>query len=94
MPGGWIGSDRRSRLPPDWPAIRARILARDPLCTGCGQTPSTDVDHIHHGDNHDEANLRGLCARCHSRKSSVEGNAARRRVSERHPAEPHPGMRR
>lgn len=38
--------------------------------------PATDVDHIEHGDNDAIANLQGLCAWHHKRKSGREGAAA------------------
>lgn len=54
---------------------------------------ATDVDHIVRGDNHDLPNLRALCGWHHARKSSAEGNAARRRgPSHRRPPEQHPGL--
>lgn len=94
----WEGSDRRSRLPADWPTLRRRILRRDgyrcqerladgSLC----DARATDVDHVIPGDDHSESNLRSLCSWHHRRKSSREGNAARgpvptrTRAPERHP---------
>lgn len=74
----WAGSTRRQRLPPDWPQIRRRILERDPVCTKCWQQPSTEADHIVNGDDHSDANLRGICTPCHRRKSALEGVEARR----------------
>lgn len=100
MPGGWAGSDRRSELPPDWPQIRARILARDEgRCTWvtegdrCSED-ATDVDHIRDRHDHRPENLASLCGWHHDRKSSAEGNAAQRgrRRTERHPREAHPGL--
>lgn len=93
----WEGSTRRSRLPPDWPVRRARVLRRDPVCTSCRLAPSTDVDHIRPGDDHGLDNLTGLCTECHGHKSGHEGAAAsvRRRAmiraARKRPAEPHPG---
>ncbi|MCZ0996303.1 HNH endonuclease signature motif containing protein [Streptomyces noursei] len=96
----WMGSDRRSRLPRNWPVLRLSVLKRDGFqCvavlrdTGARCTaPATDVDHIVPGDDHDPANLQALCRWHHARKSSAEGAAARRRrVSRRRPAERHPG---
>jgi 5-methylcytosine-specific restriction enzyme A len=101
MPGGWAGSDRRERLPPDWRRIVARILARDnhqcqapkldgTLCLA----PATQVDHIVPGDDHRDENLQALCRWHHGRKSSAEGNAARTRPpTNRRPTERHPGLR-
>lgn len=96
----WDGSDRKSRLPADWERRRMRVLRRDAYrcqardSTGalCGARGS-DVDHVIRGDDHDEDNLQTLCRWHHSRKSSAEGNAARRPrlVREREP-ERHPGL--
>lgn len=88
----WEKSDRRARLPKDWPAIRQRILRRDGYrCRLCG-APASDVDHIERGDNHDPSNLRALCKPCHTRKSAEEGRQAQGfglRYGER---EAHPGL--
>lgn len=96
----WTGSDRRSRLPSDWPQIRVRILKRDPtcVCTGCTRCQgaclrtSTDVDHIIPIDDHSDSNLRGLCNPCHLAKSSLEGHASTALAARRRPPEPHPGV--
>lgn len=95
MSGGWQGSDRRSRLPSGWRAIRARIIARDPICVLCGVRPSTHCDHkVAKADDHTDEGLQGVCGPCHDRKSSAEGNAARGpRPGRRRPPEPHPGLR-
>ncbi|MFD5864386.1 HNH endonuclease [Agromyces sp. NPDC127015] len=100
MPG-WQGSNRKSRLPKDWPQTRKRILARDGYrCTWradgvrCSEKAS-DVDHIERGDNHDDSNLRSLCGPHHRRKSSSEGGSAYRRPSRynvKRPAAQHPGL--
>lgn len=102
MPGGWAGSARREQLPHNWQSeIRPRILRRDEYrCTWVDNgarciEQATDVDHI--GDRHDhrDQNLASLCGWHHLRKSSAEGNAARRarpRPSERHETEAHPGL--
>lgn len=88
MPG-WANSNRRDELPKDWPRIRARILRRDPTCAACGLNASVDVDHITPGDNHDPANLQGLCRHCHKRKTIAERP---RPASARRPDEAHPGL--
>ncbi|MBB1253184.1 HNH endonuclease [Streptomyces sp. OF3] len=95
MSGNWERSDRAKRLPPGWKRIRARILARDPVCALCGVRPSTHCDHIHaKTDDHSDTGLQGVCGPCHDAKSSREGNAApRTRPGRRRPPEPHPGMR-
>ena len=96
MAGGWTGSDRAKRLPPGWRTIRARILARDPICKICGVRPSTHCDHIQaKTDDHREAGLQGVCVECHKQKSSREGNDAQRvnpRPGRRRPPEQHPGL--
>lgn len=65
-----------------WRKLRARILARDPVCTICGDAPSTNVDHrvakAQGGTDADE-NLRGACHRCHSRKTAREDTPGWRR---------------
>jgi 5-methylcytosine-specific restriction endonuclease McrA len=100
----WSGSDRRGRLPPDWPVRRARILRRDGhRCTArstygerCAER-ATDVDHIKPGDDHRDENLTSLCWWHHRRKSSAEGAAAAQRNRQRLQArfkrtEAHPGL--
>ena len=100
----WDTSNRRDRLPPDWPRIRKRILKRDRhICQHeddyhglCGE-PATEVDHIRAGDDHRDVNLQALCTWHHKRKSSREGNAARsakRREIDRRfrTVEEHPGF--
>lgn len=90
----WVGSDRRSRLPADWPAIRRAVLDRDngwcrlryDRCT----VTATDVDHVVRGDDHRLVNLQAVCGSCHRAKTSAEGNAARAR--ERRPTLDHPGL--
>lgn len=100
----WEGSDRRSRLPRDWPLIRARVLARDAyMCqhtrtdTGrmCG-AHATDVDHVHRGDDHRDTNLQALCDYHHRKKSGSEGGNASREARARRKkatAYVHPGLR-
>jgi 5-methylcytosine-specific restriction protein A len=94
--GGWQGSDRKSRLPSNWPTIRAKVLARDPLCKICGVRPSSHCDHIEaKTDAHAEDKLQGVCSTCHGLKSSREGNdaqAANPQPGRKRPDEPHPGL--
>lgn len=92
----WEGSNRRAELPPDWPAIRKRILDRDSYrcrwiqdgkrCT----ERATDVDHRGDKHNHDDDNLRALCAPHHRRRTGQQAAAARPSI--RRPAERHPGL--
>ena len=91
--------DRAERLPVDWRQRRLVVLERDGhRCTvtmrdGTRCTDrATEVDHIVAGDDHDLSNLRAICHWHHARKSSAEGNAARRRPSTKRPAEAHPGL--
>ncbi len=69
------GSRAERGYPADWEKRRLRILARDPVCRGCFQALSSEVDHIlpleRGGSNHDD-NLQGLCKTCHSRKTGIE----------------------
>lgn len=101
----WNGSNRRERLPADWPRIRLRVLRRDGhRCTHtlndgvrCG-LPATDVDHVRPGDDHSESNLTSLCESHHQTKSGREGAAAmhakRRQIEKKfRRTESHPGLR-
>lgn len=99
----WEGSDRRVRLPADWPAIRARRLALDGhRCTWTDNgircpNVATEVDHrTAKADDHRIKALRSLCHDHHAKKSAGEGVAARaaRRARLRLPADDHPGLRR
>lgn len=97
MSGGWSSSDRKVRLPSNWRAIRAKVLARDPVCKICDVRPSTHCDHIEaKTDAHAEDRLQGVCGPCHDQKSSREGNDAQRanpRPGRKRPPEQHPGLR-
>lgn len=95
----WDTSNRRAELPPDWAARRVRVLrrdsyrcqARDSLGAMCGAL-ANQVDHIKPGTDDDYDNLQSLCRWHHGRKSSAEGNAARRpRLTQARAAEAHPG---
>ncbi|GAA4685629.1 hypothetical protein GCM10023215_21070 [Pseudonocardia yuanmonensis] len=99
MAGQRQGSDRKARLPANWPAIRRRILTRDRhRCQlgydGCLRK-ATQVDHKQAGDDHSDANLQGACEDCHAKKSAAEGVDARGRITSlrRRPATQHPGLR-
>lgn len=97
MSGGWKGSDRRQRLPANWPTLRKRVYKRDGgMCVLCG-APGNDVDHIVPGDDHNMENLRLLCTSCHKKKTAEEGGAAyaakRRAINARlRRTERHPGL--
>lgn len=102
MPG-WSNSDRRHRLPADWPKIRLKRLSMDRwLCQWktdgriCGRR-ATDVDHVIPNDNHSINNLQSLCKWHHKRKSSSEGGyasaAQKRKNREKFKrVEKHPGL--
>lgn len=92
----WDKSDRRARLPQDWPTRRQRVLRRDGYrCKAIVDgrrcpNPARDVDHIQRGDDHRESNLQALCVGCHKAKTAAEATAAQPR--RKRPPEPHPGL--
>lgn len=100
MSGKWQNSDRRSRLPADWPKIVAKVKQRDehrcravlPSGKRCPRR-GTDVDHIIAGDDHSLGNLQLLCPDHHTAKSSAEGLQAKRRKKQVRLRDdgPHPG---
>lgn len=95
----WQGSDRASRLPPDWPALCVRVMAlHRTVCHVCGMPGSDQVDHVRPGDDHSLGNLAPIHGDvwpyCHRYKSAREGVAARvelraqrARRNEKHPGE-------
>lgn len=95
----WEGSDRRERLPDDWPDRVAYVKERDRgRCTW--KLPShkrcprrgTDVDHRIPGDDHSYENLQLLCAHHHAQKTAREGLQGRRkRRAPRRTPEAQPG---
>lgn len=95
----WSTSDRKQRLPHDWPKRRAAVKARAkgkceatthaPKCRGWG----SDADHIIPGDDHSMDNLQWLSGACHWAKTNRE-TAARnreRKTARYKPSEQHPG---
>jgi 5-methylcytosine-specific restriction protein A len=95
----WEASGRKERLPPDWPAIRRRVLrVHGGRCHVCGMGGSDAVDHVRAGDDHSLANLapihQDVAPYCHRAKSALEGVAAREalRAQRLRPREAHPGM--
>lgn len=69
------GSSARRGYGHRWRKLRKLILARDPICRICGEQASTDVDHVvprRRGGRDTAANLQGLCASCHARKTATE----------------------
>ncbi|WP_405991089.1 HNH endonuclease [Streptomyces sp. NBC_00986] len=99
MSGGWVGSNRRAELPPDWyTAIRPAVLQRDEYrCRNridgraCAR-PANQVDHIGAKDDHRLEMLQALCVDCHAKKSSRQGNDARWAERMTRPPERHPGL--
>ena len=98
MPG-WSGSNRRQRLPKDWPQRRAAAKAKadgmcqakihEPDCNGIG----SECDHVIAGDNHALNNLQWLSKPCHAAKTLREAqwhNVGRIRPPEPHPGQTHP----
>lgn len=92
MGGGWVGSDRKGRLPGNWARLRAETLLRNPICVLCRVRPSTHCDHIE-AKTDDHTRLQGVCEPCHLQKSGREGNAGKAAKPGRmRPAEQHPGL--
>lgn len=95
----WDGSDRKRRLPKNWPNIRRAVLSRDEgVCQGHGLSTdgrcrrvANQVDHIKRGDDHGMRNLQALCAACHAVKSSREGGQSY--TPRDRPVPRHPGLR-
>lgn len=97
----WEGSDRSSRLPADWPKIRAERFKRDgyrcvwklPKTGERCPRRATEVDHIRPGDDHSMRNLRSLCEHHHKLKTAMDNRRQKRKIKAsrfRH-AEEHPG---
>ena len=95
----WETSDRRGRLPKDWPervaATKARAAGR---CEGISLRGEprwhvdkcdgigTDCDHDRRGDDHALTNLRWLSRECHKAKTQLE-KPQRRRPRPTHPGD-------
>jgi 5-methylcytosine-specific restriction protein A len=93
----WATSNRKSRLPHDWPTRRRAVLDRDAgICYLCGQPGADRVDHKTPGDDHSLANLGAVHdtnpPHCHRYKSSHEGAQARWKYSTERERETPPGM--
>ena len=93
-------SRRRSPLPRGWARIRRAVIERDQVCQwpndGTPHGGRLEVDHIGGHDNHDDDNLRALCARHHATRTGRQGAArsnARQRTRRR-PEDQHPGTAR
>ena len=102
MPGGWANSNRRARLPSDWPMRRHAVMVRaNGVCEYIDEDTNlrcvfngSECDHKIHGDNHELDNLQWLCSMHHGIKSSAEGNDAKREHRMRFTRKPekHPGI--
>lgn len=99
----FAGSDRASRLPPNWEQLRDDAHRRNPehICHWCGKPGGTDLDHID-GDwtNNASENLDWIHSKrdvragrskrnCHGEKTGREAAAARWK---REPPMKHPGL--
>lgn len=81
----WEGSNRRGRLPDNWPELRARahLLNPEHVCHWCGRPGGTDLDHKQRGDELCQA--RGVHApdcQCnldwiHSRRDYLVGRSGK-----------------
>jgi len=98
----WEGSDRRERLPADWPERRQLVLIRDKhRCQHVREdtgrkclAPARDVDHINADDDHRLEALQAICGWHHDRKSGREGGIASgisRRAARDAKKKPHAG---
>lgn len=103
----WETSNRRERLPSNWPALVSAVKKRAKATSKLGieqcqaRLPSgarcprkgTDVDHIVPGDDHAMNNLRLLCETHHDRKTLKEAYDGRMayKRSKYRPSEEHPG---
>ncbi|WP_043737687.1 HNH endonuclease [Nocardia asiatica] len=84
---GWSTDSRKRTSSPEHRAQRLRILERDGYrcqlrypnrCVGT----ATQMDHktpVYRGGSDDDSNMQAACRPCHAKKSSDEGNQARRR---------------
>lgn len=98
----WSTSDRRDRLPHDWPKLRAQTRKRAggrcewvlPEGRRC-PTPGTDCDHVIPGDDHALTNLQWLCGPHHRVKTTQDNQAAQalRQALRTRPTDTHPGRR-
>lgn len=89
----WSSSDRRQRLPTNWPALVAQVRRRAKgkceakhHAVGCTRV-GRDVDHIKQGDDHSLANLQLLSGPCHDVKTRLDNGytTAVKAPTERHP---------
>ena len=76
--------ETRKRYGGAWRKIRARYIAKHPLCEWCETagriTPAREIHHIlplSEGGTHVEENLMALCTACHSGITLAENNRHR-----------------
>lgn len=98
MGDSWQGSDRSSRLPSNWTALKAEVYrTKGRRCHLCGKPGADTVDHIMPGDDHSLSNLApvhdAVWPHCHRSKSSAEGNTTRWKHTRKRTSEPHPGIK-
>lgn len=74
----WEGSTRRATLPSNWERLRRTVLARDELCTICGNALSTEVHHTADRNDHRLDMLAGVCKDCHRDETQQQAAAARK----------------
>ncbi|SFN18832.1 hypothetical protein SAMN05421671_0018 [Pimelobacter simplex] len=95
----WSSSDRRTRLPNDWPKrVQATKERAGGRCEGISlrgeprwhvdtcDGRGADCDHDKRGDDHGLANLRWLSGPCHTKKTQLE-KPSRIRPRRTHPGE-------
>lgn len=92
----WQGSSPHRTRGRTWQQTRQRILRRDGgVCHVCHRPGAGEVDHVialAHGGTDADDNLAAIHRTpCHTAKTQHEATA--RRVPQRRPAEPHPGLR-
>lgn len=76
--------ETNKRYGSEWKKIRARYVAKHPLCEEClKHNRYVPVEEVHHktplseGGTHDERNLMSLCKSCHSAITLTENNKKR-----------------
>ncbi len=79
----WQGSTRRTELPANWARLRAKVLARDVICTLGTRCAFMALSvEVHHGErgkhDHSLENLHGTCVACHRDATSKQATEARR----------------
>ena len=79
---GWRQEDKAFYKSKAWRALRALVLAEQPLCADClKRKVLTPSEHVHHKVDRKDApelaldrdNLEGLCQPCHNRQRRSHG---------------------